>query len=173
MTLCDIKREFRNGLSLKDYAAHAIVGMGAAVPFTRWGIARADYLNSVAYLRAISLTCSRVSCFGDTPGAEQEQLVIGICEPMPDIFGNEYCCALIKTVRGIVQCKNSTAFQNVEGFVHPKVSVYRNARTDRHLLGSQGEIVGACGGADLDEDVAGVAPMNEMFAVGGAEHISM
>ena len=71
MTLCDIKREFRNGLSLKDYAAHAIVGMGAAVPFTRWGIARADYLNSVAYLRAISLTCSRVSCFGDTPGGLQ------------------------------------------------------------------------------------------------------
>src|SRR6266403_4800655 len=32
------------------------------------GYCEADYLNSVAYLRAISLTCSRVSCFGGTPG---------------------------------------------------------------------------------------------------------
>ena len=61
-------REFRNGLSLKDYDAHAIVGM--AQPFT-WGIARADYLYSVAYLRAISLTCSRVSRFGGIPGGLQ------------------------------------------------------------------------------------------------------
>jgi hypothetical protein len=51
--------------------------------------------------------------------------------------------------------------------------VYRNPRTDRHLLGSQGEIAGAHGRADLDEDVAGVTPMNEMFAFGGAEHISL
>jgi len=36
-----------------------------------WGIARADYLYSVAYSRAISLTCSRVSCFGGTPGGLQ------------------------------------------------------------------------------------------------------
>lgn len=63
-------REFRNGLSLKDYAAHAIVGMGAAVHLLGY-IARADYLYSVAYLRAISLTCSRVSCFGGTPGGPQ------------------------------------------------------------------------------------------------------
>jgi hypothetical protein len=104
---------------------------------------------------------------------EQEQFVIGIGEPMPSILGNEYRSALPKGVLCIVQCENSAAFQNVESFVHPKVSVYRNARTDRHLLGSQGEIVGACGGADLHEDVAGVASMNEMFAFGGAEHISV
>ncbi len=35
------------------------------------GYCEADYLNSVAYLRAISLTCSRVSCFGGTPGGLQ------------------------------------------------------------------------------------------------------
>ena len=104
---------------------------------------------------------------------QQEQFVIGIGEPMPSILGNQYRSALPKRVLYVVQCENSAAFQNVKGFVHPKVSVYRNARTDRHLLGSQGEIVGACGGADLDEDVAGVAPMNEMFAFGGAEHISL
>ena len=86
--------------------------------------------------------------------------MLGIGEPMPGILGNEYRSTLPKKVLCIVQCENSAAFQNVEGFVHAKVSVYRNARTDRHLLGSQGEIVGACGGADLDEDVAGVAPMS-------------
>jgi hypothetical protein len=51
------------------------------------------------------------------------------------------------------------------------VSVDRNARTDQHLLGSQGEIVGAYGGADLDADLAAVAKMKEMFAFIGAEHI--
>ena len=34
-------------------------------------IARREYLNSVPYLRAISLICSRVSCFGGTPGGLQ------------------------------------------------------------------------------------------------------
>jgi hypothetical protein len=92
---------------------------------------------------------------------------------MPGIPGNEYRSALPKRVLCIVQSENSAAFQNIEGFVHPKVPVYRNARTDRHLLRSQGEIAGAFGGADLDEDVAGVAPMNEMFAFGGAEHITL
>ena len=99
--------------------------------------------------------------------------MIGIREPMPGIFGNEYRSALAKRVLCIVQGKNSAAFQDVEGFVHLKVPVHRNARADRHLLGSQGEIVGAGGGADLDEDVAGVAPMNEMFASGCAEHIAL
>src|SRR3954471_23099405 len=73
----------------------------------------------------------------------------------------------------IVQCENSAAFQNVEGFIHPEVSVDRNARTDRHLLSPQGKNVRACGGTDLDEDIAGVAKMYEMFAFGGAEHISL
>jgi len=73
----------------------------------------------------------------------------------------------------IVQYENSAAFQNVEGFVHLEVSVDRNACTDHHLLGPQGEIVGACGGADFDEDVAMVTKMNEMLALGGAERISL
>ena len=51
------------------------------------------------------------------------------------------------------------------------MSVDRNARTDRHLLGPQGEIVGAYGGTDLDADLAAVAKMKEMFAFSGAEHI--
>jgi len=92
---------------------------------------------------------------------------------MPSIPGNEYRSALLEWVSYIVQCENSAAFQNVEGFIHPQVSVGRNARTDRHLLSPQGKTVRACGGADLDEDVAGVAKMNEMFALGGAKHISL
>src|SRR6266852_7548702 len=92
---------------------------------------------------------------------------------MPRVFGNEYRSALLKRVTYIVQYENSAAFQNVEGFVHLEVSVDRNACTDRHLLGPQGEIVGACGGADLDKDLAMVAKMNEMFAFGSAEHISL
>src|SRR5690349_15560545 len=92
---------------------------------------------------------------------------------MPDSFGDEYCCALIKTVPGTVQCESSTAFQSVESFVHPTVSVHRNAPTGRQLLGPEGEIVGAGGGAGLDEDIAGVPKMYEMFAFGSAEHISL
>jgi hypothetical protein len=42
-----------------------------------WAIARRDYLNSVAYLRAISLTCCRVSCFGSPRRAERFKRVQG------------------------------------------------------------------------------------------------
>src|SRR4029453_8605185 len=48
---------------------------------------------------------------------EQEQFVIGIGEPMPSIPGNEYRSALLERVSYIVQCENSAAFQNVEGFI--------------------------------------------------------
>jgi hypothetical protein len=40
---------------------------------------------------------------------------------------------------------------------HPEVPVNRNACTDRHLLGAKGKIVGACGYAGLDKDLAMVA----------------
>lgn len=83
--------------------------------------------------------------------------MIGIFEPMPIVLGNEYRPALLKWVSRIVQYEISASFQNVEGFVHPEVSVDRDACTDRHLLGPQGEVVGASGGADLNGDVAGVA----------------
>src|ERR1700687_1216035 len=92
---------------------------------------------------------------------------------MPRVSGDEYRSALLKRVTRIVQGENSAAFQNVEGFVHLEVSVDRDARTDCHLLGPQAEIVGACGGADLDKDVAMVAKMNEKFAFSGSQHISL
>ena len=99
--------------------------------------------------------------------------MIGIRKPMPRVLGDEYGSALLKRMPYIVQYENSASFQNVEGFVHLEVSVDRNACTDRHLLGPQGEIVGACGEADLDKDIAMVAKVNEMFPFGGAEHISL
>src|ERR1700736_6471994 len=92
---------------------------------------------------------------------------------MPRVLGDEYGSALLKRMPYIVQYENSASFQNVEGFVHLEVSVDRNACTDRHLLGPQGEIVGARGGADLDKDVAMIAKMNEMFAFIGAQDISL
>jgi len=79
----------------------------------------------------------------------------------------------VKRVKYIVQYENAAAFQNVEGFVHLEVSVDRNACTGHHLLGPQGEIVGPCGGAGFDENVAMVTKMNEMLALGGPERISL
>ena len=99
--------------------------------------------------------------------------MIGIREPMPRVLGDEYRSALFKRVTHIVQYENSAAFQNVEGFVHLEMSVDRNACADRHLLAAQGDIVGACGGASLDEDIPMVAKVKEMFTFGGAEHISL
>ena len=99
--------------------------------------------------------------------------MIGIRKPMPRVLGDEYRSALLERVTSIVQNENSAAFQNIEGFVHLQVSVDRNSCTGRHLLGPQGEIVGACGRADLDKDLAMVTKMNELFAFGGAEHISL
>lgn len=53
------------------------------------------------------------------------------------------------------------------------MSVDRNPSTGHHLLGSQGEIVGASCGANFDENLALITKMNEMFSFGGAEHVSV
>ena len=92
---------------------------------------------------------------------------------MPRVLGDEYRSAFLKNVTYIVQYENSAAFQNVKSFVHLQVSVDWNPCAGCHLLGPQGEIAGACGGTDLDKDLARVAKMNELFAFGGAEHISL
>ena len=98
--------------------------------------------------------------------------MIGIREPVPRVPGYEIVPPFSK-VRCIVQCQNPVAFQDEEGFVHPEMSVDRNARTEHYLLGPQCETVGACRGADLDIDVAVVAKMNQMLPFGGSEHISL
>ena len=76
-------------------------------------------------------------------------------------------------MRLIIQYECSAAFQDVEGFVHLKVSVDRDARAYRDLLGSQSQITGAFDGVDLDEDVARIAEVNEMVAAIGTEHVSL
>jgi hypothetical protein len=55
--------------------------------------------------------------------------------------------------------RKSASFKSVEGFIHLEVSVDRNACTDRHLLGPQGEIVGACSGANFDKNLAMVSTL--------------
>lgn len=79
----------------------------------------------------------------------------------------------LKRVTCIVQNENSASFENVKGFVYQEVSVDWNACADRHLLCPQCETAGASSWADLDKDLAMVAKMNELFAFGGAEHISL
>ncbi len=90
---------------------------------------------------------------------------------MPRIFRDEYRCALLKSMRHIIQQKYSAAFQNVEGLVHLQVSMNGNACTDHHLLRSQREIVRACPGAGLDENLTMVPKMDEVFTFATAEYI--
>lgn len=73
----------------------------------------------------------------------------------------------------IVKRENPAPFQHIEGFVHLKVSVDRNACADPYLLGSDGEIVGTCGRSNFYEDVATITKMKQMFAFTGAGHISL
>ena len=99
--------------------------------------------------------------------------MIGIREPVPGGLGNEYRSTLLEWVRLIIQYECSAAFQDVEGFVHLEVSVDRDARANRDLLGSQSEIAGAFDGVDLDEDVARIAEVNETVAAIGTENVSL
>jgi hypothetical protein len=110
---------------------------------------------------------------GGRDNPEQQQFVIGICEPVPGGFGNEYRSTLVEWMGLIIQHECSAAFEDVESFVHLEVSVDRDACADGYLLGPQCEIAGAFDGVDLDEDVARIAEVNEMVAAIGAEHVSL
>ena len=90
---------------------------------------------------------------------------------MPGVFGDEYRSAFLKGVAHIVQDEDSAAFQNVEGFVHLEVPVNRNPCTHHDLLGPQGKIAGACGGADFYQDLAAITKVDEMLAFVRAEYI--
>src|SRR5215469_1390085 len=92
---------------------------------------------------------------------------------MPRVLRDEYRSTLLKRAARVVQYENSAALQDVEGFVHVEMSMDGNARTNRHLLCTQGEIVRTRGGAKLNEDVPVVAKMNEMFTFSCAKHISL
>ena len=92
---------------------------------------------------------------------------------MPGVFGNEDRSALFKRVTYIIQYVDSATFQDIEAFVHLEVSVDGNTGADHNLLSAHGEISGPCGSTDFNEDVPVVTEMNEMFAFGGAEHITL
>src|SRR5262249_32887098 len=104
---------------------------------------------------------------------EQEEFVIAILKSVPCIFGNEDSSTLLKRATYIVQYDRSTTFQHVERLVHLEVSMDRNTAPDHHLLSSRCKILRAGSRAHLDEDVSVVAKMNEMFAFGGAKHVSL
>jgi hypothetical protein len=51
--------------------------------------------------------------------------------------------------------------------------VDRDPGTGHHLLGAEGKIVGACGRADLDQDLPTVAKVNKVFTFGLTEHVTI
>src|SRR5690349_19678527 len=72
----------------------------------------------------------------------------------------------------IVQRDRPTALQHMKGFVHVEMAVDRNPGTRHDLLAPQRQIFRSCGRTECDIDIALVTKMNEMFALGGGEHIS-
>ena len=72
-----------------------------------------------------------------------------------------------------IQRENPAPLEHIEGFVHLKVAVDRNAGADHNLLSSHGQMVAARGRAHLDEDVATVSKMKEMFTFSRPEHVVM
>ncbi len=104
---------------------------------------------------------------------EKEQFVIGICKTVPRVSRDEDGAPLLDGVSDSIQSEESAAFQNVKSFGSLEVSVNRNARGLRYLLSTQRKIVGACCGADFDEDLAVVAKVYEMLACIRAEHVSV
>jgi hypothetical protein len=101
---------------------------------------------------------------------QQEQFLVGIRKSVPSIPGNEDCAALFEWVSDIVECKGSVAFEDVERLVHLEVPVDRNACPNRYLLSSECEIGRARGGTGLDENVPGIAEVNEVLTPIGTEH---
>ena len=53
------------------------------------------------------------------------------------------------------------------------MSVDRNASTNGYLLGAAGHILGTFDRINLDDDIARITVVNEMFALGCAQHVSL
>src|SRR5215467_5727626 len=84
---------------------------------------------------------------------------------MPSPSRDEDCGSRRKRVRLFVQNDASAAFQNVKGFLHFEMPMDRNAGAAHHLLRAQRKTSAAVGRAELDENVAAVAKMNEVLAL--------
>ena len=107
---------------------------------------------------------------GGRHNPEKEQFVIGIGKPVPRVPGDENGRALLNGVMHIVEYEVAAAVEDVEGFIHMEVAVDRHSGAGHHLLSAHGEIVRAVGGADVEEDVAVVAKVDQVLALRGAEH---
>jgi hypothetical protein len=91
---------------------------------------------------------------------------------MPSVFRDENCWALFYGMPHIFEDKRSAAFQDVEGFIHLEVPVNGYASACRQLLSTHAEVLRPHYGIGLDENVAGIAKMNEMFTACSGEHVS-
>ena len=92
---------------------------------------------------------------------------------MPRVLGYENRSTSFARATHIVECDRATALQNVEGFVFVEVSVNRNARALGQLLRAQSKIIGPRYGVDLDEDIAAITKMDQVFTLSGTKHIAL
>ena len=74
---------------------------------------------------------------------EEQEFVGGILKGVPGVPGDEDGSAFFKSVGDVVEGDRAAAFENIKGFVVLEVSMSWNACAERHLLGSEGELVGA------------------------------
>jgi hypothetical protein len=104
---------------------------------------------------------------------EQKQFLFGVLKAVPRVLRYEDGGALFEGAAKIVLDEYSSAFQNIEGLIHFEVPMDRNATAAHDLLGSKRQMACAGCGTDLDEDVAVIAEVNEMFALAGVEQRSL
>src|SRR5215475_12996054 len=71
----------------------------------------------------------------------------------------------------IIQNKISATLQNIESLFHFQMPMDGNPSARHYLLGSKRKMVGAVRGAQLNENVAAIAKMNQVLAFVGAKHV--
>jgi hypothetical protein len=99
--------------------------------------------------------------------------VLGILKAMPGILRDENSRSLFKGMPHVIENHDAAAFQNGESFVHLEMSVDRNSRTSHHLLRPHSKRRRSRSRAELNQDIAMVAKVNEMLAFVGTEHGSV
>src|SRR5262245_54206783 len=70
----------------------------------------------------------------------------------------------------IIEYEGPSAVDNIEGLVHFKVPMNRNAHAGENLLGSHRQCTGTPARIHFDEDIA--STLDKMLALVGTEHIS-
>jgi len=72
----------------------------------------------------------------------------------------------------VIEYDGSGPFENIEGLVQLTVSVNRDPRAYRNLLGPKGEIGRSRGGPRHDEHEPGIAKVNDMLAAIRSQNVS-